>query len=93
MFAACSELGRLLALIKGISPKMCILCVRVKINKRSFEPFFVFGSRPVCYKSRAESREDTVVSVAMLCPVVCISNEQQQRKRTGLIKGDRTQEA
>ena len=26
-------------LIKGISPKMCILCVRVKINKRSFEPF------------------------------------------------------
>ena len=27
--------------IKGISPKMCILCVRVKINKRSFEPFCV----------------------------------------------------
>ena len=24
-------------LIKGNSPKMCILCVRVKINKRSFE--------------------------------------------------------
>ena len=27
--------------IKGISPKMCIiLCVRVKIDKRSFEPFW-----------------------------------------------------
>ena len=26
-------------LTKEISPKMCILCVRVKINKRSFEPF------------------------------------------------------
>ena len=29
-------------LTKGISPKMCILCVRVKINKRSFEPFCVW---------------------------------------------------
>ena len=29
-------------LIKWISPKMCILCVRVKINKRSFEPFYVW---------------------------------------------------
>ena len=29
-------------LIKGISPKICILCVRVKINKRSFEPFCVW---------------------------------------------------
>ena len=29
-------------LIKGISPKMCIQCVRVKINKRSFEPFCVW---------------------------------------------------
>ena len=28
-------------LIKGISPKICILCVRAKINKRSFEPFCV----------------------------------------------------
>ena len=27
---------------KGISPKMCILCVRVKITKRSFEPFCVW---------------------------------------------------
>ena len=26
-------------LTKGIAPKMCILCVRVKINKRSYEPF------------------------------------------------------
>ena len=26
-------------LIKGISPKSCILCVRVKINNCSFEPF------------------------------------------------------
>ena len=26
-------------LIKGISPKICILCVRVKISKRSFETF------------------------------------------------------
>ena len=26
-----------IGLIKGISPKICILCVRVKINKRSFE--------------------------------------------------------
>ena len=26
-------------LINGMSPKSCILCVRVKINKRSFEPF------------------------------------------------------
>ena len=29
-------------LIKGISPKICILCVRVKINKRSFESFCVW---------------------------------------------------
>ena len=29
-------------LTKGISPKICILCVRVKINKRSFEPFRVW---------------------------------------------------
>ena len=29
-------------LTKGIFPKMCILCVRVKINKRSFEPFCVW---------------------------------------------------
>ena len=29
-------------IIKGISPKMCILCVRVKINKRLFEPFCVW---------------------------------------------------
>ena len=28
-------------LIMGVSPKICILCVRVKINKRSFEPFCV----------------------------------------------------
>ena len=27
------------SLTKGISPKICILCVRVIINKRSFEPF------------------------------------------------------
>ena len=31
-------------LIKGISPKICILCVSVKINKRSFEPFCVWIS-------------------------------------------------
>ena len=30
-------------LIKGISPKFCLLCVRVKINKRSLD-LFVFGS-------------------------------------------------
>ena len=29
-------------LIKGISPKMCILCVHVEINKCSFEPFWVW---------------------------------------------------
>ena len=29
-------------LIKGIFPKICILCVRVKINKRSFELFCVW---------------------------------------------------
>ena len=29
-------------LAKGISPKMCILCVRIKINKRSFEIFCVW---------------------------------------------------
>ena len=28
--------------INGISLKMCILCVRVKINKRSFELFCVW---------------------------------------------------
>ena len=28
-------------LIKGISPKICILCVRIKINKRSFDPLGV----------------------------------------------------
>ena len=31
--------------MKGISPKMCILCVRVKINKRSFEAFCVSNIR------------------------------------------------
>ena len=34
-------------LTQGISPEICILCVRVIINKRSFEPFScvcVFGS-------------------------------------------------
>ena len=29
-------------LTKGISPKFCILCVRLIINKRSFEPFCVW---------------------------------------------------
>ena len=29
---------RFCGLIKGISPKICILCVRVKISKRLFEP-------------------------------------------------------
>ena len=29
-------------LTKGISPKICILCVRVIINERSFEPFCVW---------------------------------------------------
>ena len=35
------EMGQVLfcGLIKGISPNICILCVRVKINKRSFKPF------------------------------------------------------
>ena len=37
-FICCLSLS---GLIKGISPKMCILCVCVKINKRSFEPFCV----------------------------------------------------
>ena len=37
-------------LMKGISLKMCILCVHVKINKRSFEPFCVFGS---CFRTLA----------------------------------------
>ena len=32
------------SLTKGIIPKICILCVCVLIKKRSFEPFFVFGS-------------------------------------------------
>ena len=31
-------------LVKGISPKICILCVRFKINKRSFEAFCVWIS-------------------------------------------------
>ena len=30
------------SLIKEISPKICTLCVRVKINKRSFESFCVW---------------------------------------------------
>ena len=30
--------------MKGISPKICVLCVHVKINKRSFEPFCVWIS-------------------------------------------------
>ena len=37
-----------------ISPKICILCFSVKLNKRSFEPFllllFVFGS---CFRTLA----------------------------------------
>ena len=31
-------------LTKGISPKICILCVRVKINKRLFGPVCVWIS-------------------------------------------------
>ena len=31
-------------LIKGISPKFCVLCVHFKINKHSFEPFCVWIS-------------------------------------------------
>ena len=40
----CSLFGawKIVGMIKGISPKICILCVRVKINKRSFEPFRVW---------------------------------------------------
>ena len=35
---------RFCGLTKGISPKICILCVCVKIlNKRSFEPFCVWS--------------------------------------------------
>ena len=29
-------------LTKGISPKICLLCVHVKISKRLFEPFCVW---------------------------------------------------
>ena len=29
-------------LTKAISPKFCILCVRIKINEHSFEPFGVW---------------------------------------------------
>ena len=29
-------------LTKGISPKICVLCARVKTSKRSFEPFCVW---------------------------------------------------
>ena len=36
------SLSVVLWLDKGFCPKMCILCVRLKINKRSFEPFRVW---------------------------------------------------
>ena len=36
-------------LIKGISPKICVLCVRVKINKRLFETFCVWILLGMCF--------------------------------------------
>ena len=33
--------------MKGITPKMCRLCVYVIINKRSFEPFMCLSPVPV----------------------------------------------
>ena len=47
-------------LTKGISPKMCILCVRVKINKHSFEPFCVWFLF-------------TITSLAVFVKFMCIS--------------------
>ena len=46
----------LCGLIKGISPKVCILCVRVKINKRSFEPFCVWMKIPLFKKKYSGQR-------------------------------------
>ena len=66
-------------LIKRISPKICILCVRVKMNKRSFKPFFVFGS---CFRmltvfffflNRIESTIiNAYVCIHFLCVCVCV---------------------
>ena len=41
-FTCCLSQMLFCGLITGISPKMCILCVRVKISKCSFEPFCVW---------------------------------------------------
>ena len=44
-------------MIKGISTKICILCVCVEINKRSFEPFCVWFSREIlCCLTSTEAR-------------------------------------
>ena len=43
------------SLTKGISPKICILRVHVKINKPSFEPFLCLGhvTRCICHYDHA----------------------------------------
>ena len=59
-------------LIKGISPKMCILCARVKINKRSFEPFLCLDlavSRGTSVRIRFGSPFSSKVAVCGHCLV------------------------
>ena len=60
-------------LIKGISPKICILCVRGKINKRSFEPFCVsvfyvnsFHSTDIALEKKEKRKKKGLTRLNML---------------------------
>ena len=51
------------SLTKGITRKMCRLCVYVLLNKRSFETFYVFGSLS----------DDLYFCLSVRCLSVCLS--------------------
>ena len=56
------------SLTKGITPKICRLCVCVLINKRAFEPFISFGS---CFRTLAVILVVVFVFVVVLWFVCC----------------------
>ena len=57
------------ALPKGISPKICILCVCVKIYKRSFEPFCVWIQKRMSFGNFVKD-EDAVSLLSDPTPVI-----------------------
>ena len=54
-------------LINGISLKICILCVRVKIPQRSFEPFCVW----FLFQNASSHSVVVVVVFVGFCLIVC----------------------